>query len=385
MKIFKRAALLVLLIVALVFGTRTYKKLTENPYAAIPPLTLGQVKKQPGLVKEEFIFTTAPFPSCHAATIVQAQSGLVAAWFGGTEEQNPDTGIWLSRQIKNQWTKPVEVANGIQADGTRQPSWNPVLFQPSQGPQKGQVLLFYKVGSSPRHWWGELKISKDSGQTWGAAQRLPSGILGPIKNQPVQLKDGTLLCPSSTEKPITKEWQVHFESTKDGGKTWQSVTPAPNPDSGVSAIQPSILFHKNGKLQAVGRTHNQRIFETWSSDNGASWSPITLTNMPNSNSGIAAITLRDGRQLLVYNHNTVRNGRSPLNVAVSRDGKLWEAALVLEIEPAEFSYPSAIQTSDGLVHIVYTWKRERIKHVVLNPAKLKTVPMPDGHWPGMKS
>ena len=384
MKFFKSAALSALLLVALVLGVKKYQRLTENPYAAIPPLTLEQVKNQSGFVKQEFIFTTAPFPSCHGATIAQTPRGLVAAWFGGTEEQNPDTAIWLSRQVKNQWTKPVEIANGVQADGTRQPSWNPVLFQPKIGAQKGKLLMFYRIGSSPRHWWGELKISADDGQTWGAAQRLPDGILGPIKTPPIELQDGTLLCASSTEKPITKEWRVHFESTKDGGKTWKSVAPAPNPKGEWSAIQPSLLRYQNGKLQAIGRTHNQKIFETWSDDNGASWSPITLTNLPNPNSGIAAITLRDHRQLLVYNHNDASHGRSPLNVALSRDGKLWEAALVLEIEPAEFSYPNAIQTSDGLVHIVYTWKRQRIKHVVLDPAKLKTTPMPQGDWPGVK-
>jgi predicted neuraminidase len=81
----------------------------------------------------------------------------------------------------------------------------------------------------------------------------------------------------------------------------------------------------------------------------------------------------------VYNHTT--KGRSPLNVSVSRDGKTWEAALVLESEPGEYSYPAVIQTSDGLVHITYTWKRQRIKHVELDPARLKAVPMPDGNWP----
>ena len=77
------------------------------------------------------------------------------------------------------------------------------------------------------------------------------------------------------------------------------------------------------------------------------------------------MTLRDGRHLIVYNHTD--RGRSPLNVAVSLDGKTWEAALVLESEPGEYSYPAVIQTSDGLVHITYTWQRQRIKHVVDRP------------------
>ena len=87
------------------------------------------------------------------------------------------------------------------------------------------------------------------------------------------------------------------------------------------------------------------------------------------------MTLRDGRQLLVYNHTA--KGRSPLNVAVSKDGKQWQMALTLEDEPRkEFSYPAVIQTSDGLVHVTCTWKRERIRHAVLDPAKLELRPLP---------
>ena len=70
-----------------------------------------------------------------------------------------------------------------------------------------------------------------------------------------------------------------------------------------------------------------------------------------------------------------------MNVSLSRDGKTWEAALVLESEPGEYSYPAVIQSSDGRVHITYTWKRERIKHVVIDPATLTSMPMRDGQWP----
>src|SRR5207244_4523142 len=142
---------------------------------------------------------------------------------------------------------------------------------------------------------------------------------------------------------------------------------------------PRIIVRPGGTLQAIGRTRSQRIFETWSTDGGRTWSALALTSLPNPNSGIDAVTLGDGRHLSVYNHTT--EGRSPLNVAVSRDGTTWAAALVLEREPGEYSYPAVIQSADGLVHITYTWKRQRIKHVVIDPAALTPVPMPDGRWP----
>jgi predicted neuraminidase len=341
----------------------------------------ASIAQEPGLVKSEFIFETAPFPSCHASTIAETRGGLVAAWFGGTAERNPDVGIWLSRLENGHWTKPVEVANGVQSPTNRFPTWNPVLFQPRAAP----LMLFYKVGPSPAAWWGMMTMSSDYGDNWAAPQRLPDSILGPIKNKPVQLSNGDILCPSSVEGD--DGWRVHFERTSDAGRTW-TVTPAVNDGKEIGAIQPSILFHPDGKLQAIGRTRQDRIFEICSDDQGKTWGKMSLTDLPNPNSGTDAVTLKDGRQLLVYNHNTRagsnNKGRSPLNVAVSKDGKEWFAALVLEDDPDApngFAYPAVIQSSDGLVHITYTWERKRIKHVVLDPAKLKLRPMPHGEWP----
>ena len=348
------------------------------PQAA--PQTAPQTGPQtapPGVLRAEFLFDSAPFPSVHASTIVETGEGPVAAWFGGTREGAQDVGIWMSRQVAGEWTEPFEVATGIQPDETRYPCWNPVLFAAPDG----VVTLFYKVGPSPRRWWGETRTSQDGGRTWSEAERLPEGILGPIKNKPVILADGSIISPSSTEsdeRPST--WRIHFERTIDDGRSWSVVRPPAAPDGvEIQAIQPSILVHPGGRLQAVGRSRSGRVFETWSDDEGRSWSPVTLTALPNPSSGIDAVTLRSGRHLIVYNHTA--RGRSPLNVAVSQDGLTWEAALVLEREAGEYSYPAVIQTSDGLVHITYTWRRERIKHVVIDPSGLVSAPMADGEWP----
>jgi predicted neuraminidase len=243
------------------------------------------------------------------------------------------------------------------------------------------LRLFYKVGPSPREWWGVSRTSRDNGRTWDDAIRLPDGVLGPIKNKPVRLADGTILSPSSTESTSEPSvWRIHFERSTDGGRTWAIVEPAAG--SGKASehvIQPSILVHPNGRLQAVGRSRLQRVYETWSSDGGRSWSPVALTALPNPSAGTDAVTLRDGRHLLVYNHTA--KGRTPLNVALSSDGVAWAGAIVLEREPGEYSYPAVIQSADGLVHVTYTWKRERIRHVVLDPSRLAAQPIVDGAWP----
>jgi len=333
---------------------------------------------QPGYVSGEFIFTNAPFPSCHASTIVESKGGLVTAWFGGTKESDPDVGIWLSRQEGGKWTEPVEVVNGVQknpAEGKprRYACWNPVLFQPKDGP----LMLFYKVGPTPSTWWGILTTSEDGGKTWAVPWYLPNSLLGPIKNKPVQLANGDLLCPTSSEHD---GWRVHFERSSDNGKTWSKSWPV-NDGRKIGAIQPSVLFLGGEKLLAVGRTKQSHVFQVASDDNGKTWGEMSLTTLPNPNSGTDAVTLKDGRHVLVYNHT--EKGRSPLNVAVSQDGKTWQAALVLEDEPkAEFSYPAVIQTADGLVHITYTWKRKRIKHITVDPTKLQLREMVNGAWPG---
>ena len=327
------------------------------------------------VVSSGFLYETAPYPSCHASTIVEVEGALVASWFGGTHERHPDVGIWVARNEGQGWSTPIEVANGA-IDAKRYPTWNPVLFQPSSGP----LLLFYKVGPTPQDWWGMLMTSDDGGHKWSEPRRLPDGVLGPIKNKPIELEDGVLLSPSSSED---QGWRVHFERSNDNGKTWE-VTPPVNDPEKIRAIQPSLLQHGDGVLQAIGRTRDSGVFQVWSKDDGRTWGEMTATGLPNPSSGTDAVTLADGRHLLVYNHNPNYKGRSPLNVAISDDGKTWRAALVLEDEKehrAGYSYPAVIQASDGRVHITYTWRRERIKHVVLDPKQLDGPEIVDGQWP----
>lgn len=322
--------------------------------------------------RDRFIYDRPPTPQCHATTLVETPAGLAAAWFGGTHEKNKDVGVWFSRFVDGSWSKPLEVADGIQTEDFRFPCWNPVLFQVPEGP----LLLFYKVGPSPSAWWGMLKRSVDSGRTWSKAVRLPEEIAGPIKNKPILLKDGRLLCGSSTEN---QGWRVHVEWTKDFGETWER-TGVLNDGKTVNAIQPTIFRHLGDRLQMLCRNRdNSKILQAFSEDSGSTWSELKPTSLPNPNSGIDGVTLADGRHLLVYNHTS--RGRSPLNVAVSDDGTAWSAAVVLEDSPGEFSYPAVIQSADGVVHITYTWKRIRVKHVVLDPARFKLRPIVDGVWP----
>lgn len=311
-----------------------------------------------GIVKEEFIYLEAPFPSCHASTIEEVDDGvLVAAWFGGTHERHDDVGIWVSRNEGDGWSEPVEVV-AVEDE----PTWNPVLFKMPEG----ELILFYKAGPSPQTWTGLLKRSNDGGKTWSEPEMLPAGILGPIKNKPI-MHEGKLICGSSVES--WNAWACWMEITPDGGKTWDKYGPIAYPGVSKGLIQPTLFFDDDGNLRMLCRAANVGyICTAVSEDDGKTWSTPEKTNLPHNNSGIDAVRLDDGHIVLVYNHT--QRGRSPLNVAVSDDGgDSWKQVATLEDQPGEYSYPAIIQTDDGMLHTTYTWKRERIKHVVLDPSK----------------
>ena len=336
-----------------------------------------------GYLSAESVFDPkdAPTPQCHSSSIVELPDGqLAATWFGGTNEPHIDNSIWFSRQLNGEWQKPIEVVDGSEGEDSDRRTGNPILFQPRE--DGAPLLLFYKVvpleNGRASNWWGMMTRSEDGGQSWakpwklGTNKKLGSSphLLGPVKNKPLQLADGTIVCPSSSEH---EGWRVHFELTRDYGKTWEVIGPI-NDAKNFNAIQPSVLTYPDGRWQILCRSKESVIAQSWSEDEGKTWGPFTTTNLPNPNSGTDAVTLADGRQLLVYNHTLKRapfpSGRSMLNVALSTDGKKWTPVLTLEREKGEFSYPAVIQTRDGRVHITYTWKRETIQHVVIDPKTL---------------
>ncbi|MDO8672012.1 MAG: sialidase family protein [Dehalococcoidia bacterium] len=313
-------------------------------------------------MKAELIFPLSDKPTreCHASTIVETEGGLVAAWFGGEGEGHPSVGIWLSHNVGLRWSKPVEVANGERSGTPGATCWNPVLFQPANGP----LMLFYKVGFKIPSWQSVLMTSADAGATWSEPRLLDERVYGPVKNKPIQLKEGTILCGSSDE---ADGWQVFFNVTKDLGKTWQRIGPC-NDSRVYSAIQPAFLTHPDGRIQALCRTRHGRVGELWSEDDGQTWSDFGLTDIIGNNSGLDAVTPRDGRHLLVNNPiATDWGGRNVLALSSSADGREWKQICLLEnTEEGEYSYPAIIQTRDGKVHITYTYLRESIKHVVID-------------------
>lgn len=316
------------------------------------------------VVSDEFLFTEGEyFQQCHASTIEEAANGnFLASWFGGTHEGNKDVVIWGIRSTENGWSNPEVWADGKVNDTLQYPCWNPVLFKSKN---KETIHLFYKVGPNPREWWGMVKTSSDHGKTWGEAQRLPDGILGPIKNKPLELPDGKIISPSSVEVNEDR-WRAHVEISEDQGKTWgfYPIDSASN----FNVIQPSVLHHPDGRLQVLCRSKEGVVATSWSEDEGKSWSALSATNLENPNSGTDAIAHKNFF-LIVYNPDLPGKewweGRTKLRLAFSKDGINWEDLYSLEDEEeGEFSYPTIFEDSEGLVHITYTYNRVNIRHWV---------------------
>ena len=319
------------------------------------------------LVSREDVDTRLVDAMCHGTTIAETDEGLALAFFGGpnrSSEGRVGQALWFSRRDAQGWAAPRCLAPGANAMTM---CWNPVLYRAPEGP----LLLFYKEGPDCSGWRGLVTRSDDAGRTWSRAEPLPAGIWGPIRNRPVRLEDGGLLCPSSTE---LGQWQVHFEHTTDLGRAWTRTASVADPH-GLQAIQPTLLVWPNGRIQALCRTRASTVAETLSNDGGLTWTPLESTALPNPNSAIDAIRLRDGRALLIYNASAcvvpgVGGGpRTPLSVAVSGDGRAWKLVGHLEVDPGEFSYPCVLQTADGLVHVTYTARiRFRgLRHAVIDP------------------
>ncbi len=386
----------------------------------------------PSVITNEFLYDHTFFPEAHAGTIVETKKGdLVAAYFGGTHERDPDVCIYVNIKKKDSdtWSEPILAADGVvrlgtaeaamcglsganeqttpasagpvRFNGRRLPSskklgsaitydyntkqtivpidstlkrkacWNPVLYEMPDG----ELWLFFKIGASVGDWTGWLCKSKDGGRTWGQKEPLPERFLGPIKNKPVLVGD-RLLCGSSTEGD---GWRFHMEILDLKTHQWKRIdvpsTEAIKTDDNqlhpIDCIQPSILQLKDGRLQVMMRTHNARLATSFSDDGGLTWSPVTLSEVENNQSGTDAVTLQDGRHVLIYNNFatlplTKKGPRTPLSVAISDDGQHWRHWLTLEDSPIDqYSYPAIIQGRNGHLHAVYTWRRQRMKHVEL--------------------
>lgn len=311
---------------------------------------------------ERMLLDSMPTKACHAATLAEVKHGkIIAAWFGGSYEGAKDVSIYCCT-ISPVQGKPKRVASPSIEGKDTLPCWNPVLFKS----KSGMLYLFYKVGKNPREWKGYVITSKNEGNSWSKPRALPVGFLGPIKNKPIEVHKGVLLCPSSVETVTDNRWISHVELYNEATLQWRKIPIDSASKFGV--IQPTLLSHNADTVQALMRSRQNRIVESWSYDGGSTWQRMDTLSVLNPNAGIDAVRM-SGFCFLLVNSPLLSgkdwfNGRNVLELAYSKDGRCWRHLQTLEHEPeGEFSYPAIIKDGKGMIHIIYTYNRHNFKYV----------------------
>ncbi|MBT3274237.1 MAG: exo-alpha-sialidase, partial [Spirochaetales bacterium] len=267
------------------------------------------------------------FPQCHASTVLALNDGeVLAAWFGGTHENDADVAIWCSRKKNGRWFDPLKVA-----DKSGVACWNPVLHSGSNG----RLTLYYKVGINPRKWYTMAAESSDNGHTWSEPRELIKGDIGgrgPVKNKAITLLDNTILAPASIETDTA--WDAFVDISKDEGISWIKSERIPLDRknlNGKGIIQPTLWESQPNHVHMLLRSTEGAIYRSDSLNGGKTWCEAYPTGLPNNNSGIDVAKTENGKLVLVY--NPVEGDwaeRTPIVCAISDDnGNTWRDEYVL--------------------------------------------------------
>jgi predicted neuraminidase len=324
----------------------------------------------------ELIFQKIPgAPVHHASSIVEAANGdLLVTWYGGSYESSDDEALFLARRKKGQRTwetpqmllrnPPAPVGNAVIFADQRQRLW--IVYGRLEAKQP---LLAHTGWERTRLFY---RISEDNGYTWSADKLFPMETTGWLpRNLPITLPTGELLLPLSDER--NNRDLSFFVITKNAGETWTRSANVPNAQP--QGEQPTVALRRDGSLLAFLRTA-PRLLQTESRDHGMTWSPAKLTDFKNPDAAISLRALRNGNLILAWNNQ--ERGRSPLHIVRSTDdGATWSNPVMLESNPGEYSYPSVFQSSDGLIHVIYTYRRYSMKHVEFNEDWLFRFERPD--------
>jgi len=381
-------------------------------YLIIQPVVWAQNRS---VIRESLIFPIQE-KHVHASSIVQLPNGdFLVAWFQGSGERTADDVKIMGARLKiggTAWSEPF-----LMADTPHIPDCNPVLFLNS----KGKLFLVwiavqanmweqsilrvrtserYHDGGAPIWNWqdnillkpddrfsaeiiAKFKLSPPSNTGWaGYAPRYDNLIIEAGKDvakrsigwmtriKPLLTDKGKIILPLYSDGFNLSMMAI----SDDDGETWRPGLPV----VGRGPIQPALVRKKNGNLVAVMRDSGDdpnRVHISESTDEGESWTPSSKSDIPNTAS-VEMLVLADGKWAFLG--NDIDDGRYQLSLRISDDeGKSWKWKTYIENDLSKkgsYSYPSLIQTRDGLLHMTYSYHPEKdkksIKYVVINPKSL---------------
>ncbi|MDQ0322639.1 putative neuraminidase [Pararhizobium capsulatum DSM 1112] len=385
---------------------------TALPAQTIPALMTGQLTPDARIPGATNAFLPSPCIQNHAANLAFLPDGtLTCVWFGGTMEGMGDISVYISRLAPGalEWSEAEKLS-----DDPAKSEQNPLIFTAPDG----KVWLLYTSQTSGDQDGAVVKcrISEDGGNSFGPV-RVLCDLPGTFVRQPIVVNgNGDWLLPTFRCRSLPgQRWSGDADTagvliSKDAGESWTMVDV---PDS-IGAVHMNILDLGDGTMTALFRhRYAQNVLQSHSSDDGLNWSSPTATNLPNNNSSIQSILLKDQRIAIVYNHSNAASSdarrqslydeiegeapatiaessqsdterkaiwgvpRAPLSLAMGQpDQGEFERRVDLDTGDGyclsnnskdqlnrEFSYPSIVQGPDGDLHVAYTYYRRAIKYV----------------------
>ena len=328
---------------------------------------------------EGFASPTGQTPHMHAASALSTRDGRLAAfWYGGSAEGARDVSIYMSTHVGDRWTeqKAVVTREGVEAAlgrHIRKLGNASVIRQPD-----GRLWMFF-VTVSVGGWAGSsinLIESRDDGRTWSAPRRLVTSpflnVSTLVRSNPFRYADGSIGLPAYHE--FVGKFAELIRIDPEGrviGKTRLST--------GRRALQPDVVVMDDARAVLLLRNAGQaprHVLRATTDDAGKSWTAPVDIDMPNPDSAIDALALDGNRMLAVLNDGA--QNRERLTLALSdNQGLDWRPLLTLADSSKgvpgqatnghhEYSYPWIMLGADGLYHVLFTWNRERIRHVAFN-------------------
>jgi predicted neuraminidase len=307
-------------------------------------------------------------PYKHPVTITELDNGdLYIAYYGGDGEYDGDTAVYGMRLVKgtDAWTEPAIIADTPERSEGNAAVW--------QGPD-GRVWLFYVTNYGPT--WSsariKYKVSRDGAKTWSDPYILSFELGTMVRSAPIVLNNGDYLLPVYHETGEDREGTApdtcsYFLRYNPRTKTWTETnrifTDIGNLQASPVQIDDNYLIAYLRRGGGFGPDPRGVAYRSESRDGGFTWSRGERTAFRNPNSALDFIKLKNGHLLLVYNDNN-EGRRMPLTVAISTDNdRTWPHRRDILNRPGDSAaYPSAIQTRDGKIHVVFTSSRRTVIH-----------------------